>query len=98
MFIPLVDRFNVSLKERFSQFSSHNLKWGFLYDLKHLPDKDRLKVCCKNLQEHLTNEGLSDINGDELYNEVLHIGSLINGSTKDKVFPIEVLKLIKSTD
>jgi hypothetical protein len=39
--------------------------------LKKLPPKDKLKEDCKMLQGHLTVKNISDINGEELFNELL---------------------------
>lgn len=41
-FFPLIDTTVVSLKDRMDQFLNHKSKWGFLFDLKHLPEKEEL--------------------------------------------------------
>lgn len=68
-----------------------------MYDLNHLPTKDELKKCCKELQNHLTDKGVSDIDGNELYNEQLHVESILDVKKKP-TSPIQILKLIRSTD
>ena len=52
-----------SLSERFEQLQSFNNTWGFLKDLKDLPDKNKLKVACQDLENKLRYKENSDING-----------------------------------
>ncbi|KAG8318191.1 hypothetical protein J6590_108579 [Homalodisca vitripennis] len=98
VFYPLLDIMQASLKERLIQFSNHNLKWGFLYDLKQLPHAEDLKECCENLQKHLSFGQTSDISGKELYQELLHVKTIVNEVSLAKATPLQVLKVIKKTD
>lgn len=100
VFLPLVDSVTTSLRERTEQLNKHHSLWGFLYDMGKLPEKEELKKCCLNLQEFLTFENISDINGKDLYNEIIHVKSIVHDEDKtNKVFsPIKVLKSIKSHD
>lgn len=44
------------------------------------------------------NNGMSDINGNDLYAEILHINSILfQGREKNKITPREVLNFIKKT-
>jgi hypothetical protein len=47
------------------KFSEYESKWGFQFDI------EKLKEDCKMLQGHLTVKNISDINGKELFNELL---------------------------
>lgn len=53
------------------QLNKHHSLWSFLYDMGKLLGKEELKKCCLNLQELLTFENNSDINGRNLYNEFI---------------------------
>lgn len=100
VFLELVDTASTSLKSRSTQMNEHYKKWGFLDDLSQLPDKKELKQCCKNLETLVTNSnGISDINGDDLFNEILHVKSILGEEhTKTRARPKDVLRAIKKTD
>lgn len=99
IFYPLIDTVSTSLKERFSQLNEHKKKWGFLFDLNHLPGHDQLKMCCQELENYLTRECISDINGTELYNELQHVGSIIDEEMKKtQATPLKILNSIKKSD
>lgn len=81
-----------------SQLTKYYTKWGFLYDLNHLLTKDELKKYCKELQNHLTDDkDVNDIDGNELYNELLHVKFILDVKKKP-TSPFQILKLIKNTD
>lgn len=99
VFLPLVDTMLTSLKDRMDKFSIHKSKWGFLFDLKHLPEKKELEELCISLQDHLTVNNVSDINGKDLYNELSHVNALTNETPNEKqMSPLEALRIIKKTD
>ena len=72
-FNSLLDTLIVSIEKRFAQFYEHTIVWDFLYDIKKLPDKKELLQKCKNLEESLTFHSRSDINGEDLCNELISI-------------------------
>lgn len=85
VFYSLVDTVSTSLKNRSSEIHNHHMKWGFLHNVAKLPEKYDLKRCCNNLESILTDSnGVSDINGNELYTELLHVNSILDqgGETK----------------
>lgn len=100
VFYPLVDSVSTSLNNRLSQIHEHQIKWGFLCNVAQLPEKDDLKQCCKDLESLLSdNNGVSDINGNELYSELLHVKSILDqGKETNEVAPREVLSAIKKTN
>lgn len=56
--------------------------WGFLYDIKNLPDSSVLKAKCITLQETLVdaNTGESDVNGQQLCDEMMHFQALLKNT------------------
>lgn len=100
VFLELVNTVSTSLKSRSTQMNEHYQKWGFLDDLSQFRDKSELKKCCKELETLLTgSNGVSDINGDDLFNELLHVKSILEiGHEKIGARPKDVLRAIKKTD
>ncbi|XP_038644122.1 uncharacterized protein LOC119960506 [Scyliorhinus canicula] len=70
VFNVILDRAINSLSERFEQLQSFNNTWGFLNNLKDLPDKSKLKVVCQGLEDKLKYQENSDINGCDLLTEL----------------------------
>lgn len=99
VFYPLVDNVLNSLKKRSTALKEHQQVWGFLGNVAQLPEKEDLKQICLNLERHLTDKTtkVSDINGSELYHELLHVSSILDHGKK-KVTPKEVLCMIKNTN
>uniref|UniRef100_H2ZZ10 DUF4371 domain-containing protein n=1 Tax=Latimeria chalumnae TaxID=7897 RepID=H2ZZ10_LATCH len=79
--------------KRFVQMREHNDFWGFLYNLKKLPDSTSLIKNCKDLHTKLTDSPNSDINGVSLCEELLSIQGLL---PHDISKPKEVLHFIPS--
>lgn len=101
VFYPLVDAVTASVKSRSTAIYNHNSQWGFLYNLANLPPKDDLKQSCLKLETLLKNtDGISDINGNELFCELQHVNSILelNEIQERQVQPIDVLRAIKKTD
>ncbi|XP_070167767.1 uncharacterized protein [Polyergus mexicanus] len=98
VFYPMIDTIESALKTRFEQVSTFNTIWLFLYNLKTIPDKDRLQEACINLEVTLTDGDKSDISGNELKQEILSIRNLLNNSvtvaSEERSF--SKLKLIKT--
>lgn len=93
VFYPIIDTIESALKTRFEQLSTFNTTWSFLYNLKTIPDEDRLQEVCINLEAILTDGDKSDISGNELKQEILSIRNLLNDSG-EPLLPLKVLQLI----
>ena len=95
-FNPLVDTLIVSIEERFAQFYEHTIFWDFLYNIKKLPDKEELLQKCKNLEESLTFHSQSDINGEDLCNELISIKDFFKHI--EDVSPLNILNCISENN
>lgn len=104
VFYPLVDNVLASLEKRSTVLKDHRKVWGFLsnVDVAQLSGKEDLKQSCLDLERHLTDEttNVSDINGIELYHELLHVSSILDHDNKKniKVTPKDLLCKIKTTN
>src|SRR5258705_3605075 len=72
----VLDRAINSLEERFSQLTTHNDIFGFMYNVKN-EDKDTLLKKCADLQSALTDENHCDVEGLQLHQELLVLLSLL---------------------
>jgi hypothetical protein len=93
VFNVILDRAINSLSERFEQLQSFNNTWGFLNDLKDLPDKNKLKVACQGLENKLRYQENSDINGCDLLTELDIAKELF---PEDVKLPIEAARFINT--
>lgn len=62
----LIDTAKISIAERFEAFSAHSQLFSFLYDTELIEeryDNGTLQTFCTNLEETLTQNGQSDIDG-----------------------------------
>lgn len=80
-----------SLEERFSQLSSHNYVFGFLYNIKN-EDKNTLLQKCADLQIALTDGEHRDIEGHQLHQELLVLLTLLPEDCGNR--PEDILKFI----
>ncbi|KAK6121516.1 hypothetical protein DH2020_044746 [Rehmannia glutinosa] len=83
-FLYIVDQTIGSLKKRFEQYEEYEDLFGFLftYDrLNSLIDGD-LKARCKNLERKLQKKEISDLDGDDLYQELKIIQHMLPRETK----------------
>ena len=96
-FIYIVDQALSSLKNRFEQFQNYEETFGFLYDLRKLKfvNNDSLKNYCSNLEDLMKHDGVSDINGKDLFSE---LQILKEGLPKETNKAIEVLNYLKEMD
>lgn len=89
VFYPLVDNVLASLEKRSTVLKDHRKVWGFLsnVDVAQLSGKKDLKQSCLDLERHLTDETtkVSDINGIELYHELLHASRFWTMITKENI-------------
>ncbi|XP_051170468.1 zinc finger MYM-type protein 1-like [Leptopilina boulardi] len=92
-YFQVLDRAINSLTERFSQLSNYNDIFGFMFDL-NTEDKETLLNNCLNLQSALTNGDQSDINGSQLYQELLVLFSVSDSLPQLSKRPMEMLKFI----
>lgn len=91
----LVDTAKDSIAERFEAFSAHSETFSFLYDTELIEeryDSGALKPFCLNLEKALTNDGQSDIDGNELYNELRIVGKILKENSIKNI--IDVINLI----
>lgn len=99
VFYPLVDNMLGSLERRFNQLSTHNETWGFLYNIRVLPEKEQRLKFCKNLELTLCkdkiNKSDSDIDGAQLSDELKEIQPSI--AHKTSASPLEVLQHINKS-
>ncbi|XP_020266532.1 zinc finger MYM-type protein 1-like [Asparagus officinalis] len=86
-FLLLVDQMIGSLEKRFEQYQTYENIFGFLFRPKKLYayQNDDLKACCANPTNNLKKESSSDVDGDELFTELLILQNM---------FPSENMKAI----
>lgn len=82
-----------SLEDRFSQLTSYNRIFGFMYDIKY-EDKDSLLKNCADLQLALTDGDHCDIEGFQLYQELLVLESLLPQPSARGCGPREMLSIL----
>lgn len=73
-----------SLNERFTLLETHNKNFQFLYDIFKLKDIDdkTLENFCNSLQSILSVENESDINGNDLQEELRDVSRMLPYSMK----------------
>lgn len=90
----VLDRTISSLEERFTQLHQHHDIFGFMYDIES-DDKEGLLKKCADLQTALTDGSHTDIDGFQLYQELLVLISILpKDSLKE---PMEILKYLTSS-
>jgi riboflavin synthase alpha subunit len=92
-FIPIVDQAIASLVRRFEQYQGYEKTFGFLFTsdrLRSLDDK-RLMAACVNLEKALQSGEHKDIDGQELYGELI----FIQGVLKESMSALDILKFLK---
>lgn len=95
-FLVIVDGAISAITKRFDQINTFNDIFGFLYDvgkLCYIPDLEILN-CCKDLEIRLSENDKKDLNGYDLYEEILIFRHLIDKNTT----PLQVLSEIKKTN
>ena len=92
VYFVILDSAIMAIKERFDLLYKHNEIFNFLYDIKK-EDKNGLLKKCLKLERDLTHENHSDIEGRQLFQEIL----LLTAELPDnKNTPLEVLDYIHS--
>ncbi|XP_047121253.1 uncharacterized protein LOC124804921 [Schistocerca piceifrons] len=94
-FNALLDTVHISLKERFEQMQEFSATWSFLFDIKKNQNKEEIIQCCSTLQEKLTVNMKSDIDGNLLCDEILGLQHYLEDS---QATPIEALNFVKKHD
>ncbi|KAL9661282.1 hypothetical protein QQ045_026106 [Rhodiola kirilowii] len=71
-FVYIIDETIGSLEKRFEQYEQYEETFGFLFTAEKLKSLDavKLKRSCNNLEKKLENGHTSDINGEDLLNEL----------------------------
>lgn len=92
-FLTIVDQAIVSMNMRFSQLESFNNNFGFLYRINKIKfmEKEELRKCCHDLQNVLTDGELKDIDGYELYEELLIFCTMIS----EEITAFQALTVLK---
>jgi len=93
--LVVVDGAINAITKRFDQINTFNEVFGFLYDVEklyHIPDLEILNFC-KDLEIRLSDNDKKDLNGYDLYEEILIFRHLIDKNTT----PLQVLSEIKKT-
>ncbi|KAL6567777.1 hypothetical protein OROGR_001445 [Orobanche gracilis] len=96
-FLYIVDQARSSIKIRFEQFKKYEETFGFLLNLERLRDIDdeSLLRSCKNLQGAYTHNGVSDIDGDDLFTELDFLKHVLSKEAKSTT---EVINYLKEMD
>ncbi|KAK9053417.1 hypothetical protein SSX86_030051 [Deinandra increscens subsp. villosa] len=78
-FLYIVDHAISSLKSRFDQFKEYESIFGFLFSVKKLKalSDDILKQHCLNLENSLKHDASFDIDGQDLFQELLFLRHII---------------------
>ena len=92
-FIHVVDQAIVSLIRRFEQYQGYEKTFGFLFTSEKLRslDQKNLMAACVNLENALRSGEHKDIDGQELFAELIIIQELLQGS----MGPLDILKFLK---
>jgi len=67
------------MNERFHQFKTFNNNFGFLYEIEQLKNMNNedLMIHCKDLQSTLSGGDSKDMDGVELYEELIILRNII---------------------
>ncbi|XP_022169729.1 zinc finger MYM-type protein 1-like [Myzus persicae] len=95
-FLVIVDGAISAITKRFDQINTFNDVFGFLYDVEKLCYVPDLEIfnCCKDLEIRLSDNDKKDLNGYDLFEEILIFRHLIDKNTT----PLQVLSEIKKTN
>ncbi|XP_042415429.1 zinc finger MYM-type protein 1-like [Zingiber officinale] len=95
-FLFIIDQARSSLQVRFEQFKQYEEIFGFLLNLEKLKNEPltSLMKSCMELQQFLSHDGRSDINGDELYSELTVVSNRCIG--RKKFLEVEVNQELSS--
>ena len=91
-FLQVVDQAIVSLTRRFEQYQGYEKTFGFLFTsdrLRSMDDKSLLAACV-NLEDALKSGEHKDIDGAELFYELIFIQDLV----KKSMGPVDILEIL----
>lgn len=94
-FLGVIDQTLASLQDRFTLLKEHMDSFQFLYLLSTSQSKEYLLSCCKKLQQKLTYEDHSDVDADDLCEEILHCQPFISKFENDVC---QIIQFIYSND
>lgn len=98
-FLSLLEVAKNAMDERFEALESLNSNFSFLYDFENIDENIRngqLKKSCQQLEHFLSHEELSDIDGNDLFNELQIVATLVNEHRINHV--VDILNKILSLD
>lgn len=99
----LIDYFQVivnqaieSINKRFNQLESYSNNFGFLYQIGKVKtmEEDELLKYCKDLHLVLSDGGLNDLEGLDLFSELLIFRMMFDDNTT----PLKALSILKKTN
>ncbi|XP_048491478.2 uncharacterized protein LOC125492800 [Beta vulgaris subsp. vulgaris] len=93
-FLYIVDQAINSLSRRFEQYQEYENIFGFLftsYNLRSLDDKS-LKSSCIQLENALKHNDQFDVDGPELYLELMYLKEVLSG--QGMMGPIDIMKFL----
>jgi hypothetical protein len=95
-FLRIVDQALQSMEAQFKQYEAHNDNFGFLYCIDKLNNmtNDYLLKCCKDLDLLLQSGASRDINGVDLYSELLLSRDYMKASGLEGVTALDALMCI----
>ncbi|KAM6587524.1 hypothetical protein CsatA_010129 [Cannabis sativa] len=96
-FLCIIDQAISSFKNRFEQFQNFEENFGLLFDFEKLKsaDDDTLRNFCINLTNLMNHGEISDLDNDDLYQELYMLRQSLPKETKRA---IDVLSYIKEVD
>ncbi|WOG86706.1 hypothetical protein DCAR_0205924 [Daucus carota subsp. sativus] len=96
-FLYLVDQAIGSLEKRFEKFTTYEKKFGFLFSYKKLNslNENNLKMACNNLELILKHKDASDVDCEELFQELKILRTIL---PKETTHVIDILNYLKRFD
>lgn len=91
----LVETAKASIAERFDAFSEHAEIFSFLYETEFIEERynnGELLPMCMKLEQALSHNGKSDIDGNELCSELRIVGKMLKENSIEQI--IDVINLI----
>ena len=76
-YYKILDQAITSINERFELLKAHNNLFSFLYNINEAHKLENLKNLCNQLDLALSNNESKDLNGEELYQEILILSPLV---------------------
>ncbi|XP_012833173.1 PREDICTED: zinc finger MYM-type protein 1-like [Erythranthe guttata] len=98
-FMFVMDQALTSLRQRFEDFQKFEGQFGFLLDLKKwkLVDDECLKASCVKLQCFLKNDMESDIDGEDLFNELRVLREILPKEAETAIGVLNYLKAMNGS-